>query len=134
MKRAALSRKTPLTGRRPKRSKVNGIDYLALCRGQQCYLRLPHVTIHDPATVVACHSNQSKHGKGMGLKAGDEFTVPGCYSCHMELDQGRLYTRQQKFQAWDAAYARWLVHREKLLQGLTIEEILQGEHHGISHS
>mgnify|MGYP006266665333 CR=1 FL=1 len=117
MKRSPLTRKTALTGRRKSPKKTGGIDYLALCRGQQCYLRLPHVTIHDPATVVACHSNQSIHGKGMGLKASDEFTVPGCYSCHMELDQGRLYTRQQKFDAWDAAYARWKSDREKLLKG-----------------
>ena len=116
MMRSTLIRKTPLTGRRSKRAKSpDGIDYLALCRGQQCYLRLPHVTIHDPATVVACHSNQSKHGKGMGLKAADIFTVPGCYSCHMELDQGRLMTKQQKFAAWDAAYARWEADRAKLI-------------------
>ena len=124
MKRSPVTRKTALTGRRSSR-KGGGIDYMALCRGQQCYLMLPHVVIHDPATVVACHSNQSKHGKGMALKAADEFTVPGCYSCHMELDQGRLYTRQQKFDAWDAAYARWKIDREKLLKG---------EDHGISVS
>lgn len=116
MMRSTLTRKTPLTGRRSKRTKSpDGIDYVALCRGQQCYLRLPHVTIHDPATVVACHSNQSKHGKGMGLKAADIFTVPGCYSCHMELDQGRLMSKSQKFAAWDAAYARWEVDRAKLI-------------------
>ena len=116
MKRTPLTRKTALTGRRSKRAKVNGIDYLALCRGQQCYLRLSHVIIHDPATVVPCHSNQSKHGKGMGLKASDEFTVPGCFSCHAEIDQGRTLTKQQKFDAWDAAYARWKADRDKLLQ------------------
>lgn len=117
MKRSPLTRKTGLTGRRASRKTHGQVGYVDLCRGQQCYLMLPHVTIHDPATVVACHSNQSKHGKGMGIKAGDEFTVPGCYSCHMELDQGRLYTRQQKFDAWDAAYARWKTDREKLLKG-----------------
>lgn len=122
MKRSPMTRKTALTGRRASR-KSTGRGYVDLCRGQQCYLMLPNVTIHDPATVVACHSNQAQHGKGMGKKASDEFTVPGCYSCHMELDQGRLYTRQQKFAAWDSAYARWQIDREKLLKE---------EHHGIS--
>lgn len=111
-----MTRKTPMKARRRTRAKIDGIDYLALCRGQQCYLRLPAVTIHNPATVVPCHSNQSIHGKGMGLKASDEFTVPGCYACHAELDQGRIYTKQQKFDAWDAAFARWKIDREKLLK------------------
>ena len=64
-----MTRKTALTGRRKSRSKIDGIDYLALCRGQDCYLMLPHVTIHGRETVVPAHSNQSQHGKGMGIKA-----------------------------------------------------------------
>lgn len=122
MKRSAMkpstkpmSRGKPMKARPKKRAKVNGIDYLALCRGQPCFLLLPMVRFHDQLTVVPCHSNQGKHGKGMGLKASDEFTVPGCHACHAELDQGKAMTKEQKFERWDAAYARWSAYRETLL-------------------
>jgi hypothetical protein len=88
----------------------------ALVRGQPCYLLLPGILRHDPATVVPCHSNQSIHGKGMGIKAHDEFTVPGCDACHRELDQGSRFTRDEKFGFWNRAYAAWAPEREKLLR------------------
>jgi len=101
---------------RPKRRpKVDGTDYLGMCRGQECFIRLPQVGRHDTETVVPCHSNQSKHGKGMGLKASDKFTVPGCADCHREIDQGSRMTKEEKFAAWDAAYARWSKYREKII-------------------
>jgi Protein of unknown function (DUF1364) len=120
MKRSAMkpstktmSRGTPMKVRRKARPKIDGVDYLSMCRGQECFLLLPMVRFHNLETVVPCHSNQSKHGKGMGLKASDKFTVPGCFSCHAELDQGGQMTREQKNSAWDAAYARWSQYREK---------------------
>lgn len=85
-----------------------------LCRGQPCYLLVPGVPRHDPATVVPCHSNQIRHGKGKGIKAHDEFTVPGCMLCHAEIDQGNRFTRAEKFAIWDAAYARWEQRRIEL--------------------
>ncbi|NUG10173.1 DUF968 domain-containing protein [Acinetobacter seifertii] len=51
----------------------------------------------------AAHSNSSKHGKGRGIKASDEFTVPLCYSCHTQFDQFKLGTRQESevlFDGW----------------------------------
>jgi hypothetical protein len=86
-----------------------------LVRGQPCYLLVPGVLVHQLATVVPCHSNQSIHGKGMGIKAHDEFTVPGCDACHRELDQGNRFTREEKFEIWDQAYARWKPVRDQLL-------------------
>lgn len=41
------------------------------------------------------------------MKAHDKFTVPGCWLCHRELDQGNRFTREEKFAFWDAAYERW---------------------------
>ena len=124
MKRSAMkpstkpmARGTPMKAKRKVRPKINGIDYLTLCRGQQCFLLLPMVRFHDQATVVPCHSNQSKHGKGMGMKASDIYTVPGCHACHAELDQGMAMIRDEKRAAWDAAYARWSEVRQQLLQG-----------------
>lgn len=118
MRRTPMPRsKTPMKSKPKRRAKIDGIDYLALCRGQRCYLHLPSTYACDMETVVPCHSNQSRHGKGMGLKASDKFTVPGCHECHRELDQGSSMTRDHKFSVWDAAYAEWEIDREQLLTG-----------------
>lgn len=84
-----------------------------LCKGQPCYLRIPGICTgqaHDP-----CHSNQSIHGKGKSIKAHDIYTVPGCRSCHDELDQGMRYERAEKFAIWDRAYAQWKPVRDRLI-------------------
>jgi hypothetical protein len=113
-----MARGTPMKkATRKARPKIDGIDYLALCRGQECYLRLPMVAMHDPSTVVPAHSNQSKHGKGMGIKANDIYTVPACHTCHAELDQGKSMNKAEKFSAWDKAFDRWSAYREGLLRG-----------------
>ncbi|MBR8030814.1 nuclease domain-containing protein [Burkholderia vietnamiensis] len=97
--------------RRSKRPTVaEGSKYLAACRGELCYLRVPGVCPMNPAdeTVVPCHSNQSRHGKSAGMKADNEFTVPGCMWCHAWLDQNRAGTpRQVKFDTWDRAFEDW---------------------------
>lgn len=85
-----------------------------LCRGQQCYLLVPGVLAHPVDTVVPCHSNAERHGKGMGMKAHDRYTVPGCLYCHSEIDQGMRFTREEKFALWDDAFARWKPVRETL--------------------
>lgn len=142
MKRGELKRKTPLApgsgfkpstkpmargstrmraskpaSAKPKRAARNaGPDYLAMCRNQPCYLRLPGVVCAPRETVVPCHSNQQQHGKGTGLKALDIYTVPGCACCHRELDQGQRFTKAEKFALWDAAYERWAHDRENQLE------------------
>lgn len=110
-----LKRSGPIKAKRKARPKINGIDYLALCRGQECFLMLPMVRFHDRATVVPCHSNQSRHGKGMGIKASDVFTVPGCFECHYQIDQGKDMTREERFSAWGKAFDRWKSYRDQLL-------------------
>jgi hypothetical protein len=55
---------------------------------------------------VAAHSNQLRHGKGMGLKASDEYVAFLCYCCHSELDQGKNLTKQQRRDMWQTAYER----------------------------
>lgn len=142
MKRGELKRKTPMhpgagfkrsapmargTSRmrnskpasaKPKRAARNaGPDYLAMCRGQHCYLLIGGICSHGP--TVPCHSNQAQHGKGMGLKALDVFTVPGCPHCHREIDQGRLFTKEEKFAIWDAAYQKWEADRKNLFPQAT---------------
>jgi hypothetical protein len=84
---------------------AEGSKYLAACRGEPCFLRM-YGCLGSGETVVPCHSNQAKHGKGMGLKAKHEFTVPGCANCHALIDQGPGL-REHKFAAWDVAYEAW---------------------------
>jgi hypothetical protein len=112
----------PLRARKPAKDKpkraarnAGAVDYLALCRGQDCYLLVPGVLHHPRATVVPAHSNQAIHGKGMALKALDAYTVPGCAECHREIDQGNRFTKTEKFALWDAAYARWEPVRARLI-------------------
>lgn len=59
----------------------------------------------------AAHSNSSKHGKGRGIKAGDEFTVPLCYSCHGQFDRFELGNRQES----EAMFKRWLDKTNRML-------------------
>jgi len=54
-------------------------------------------------TVVAAHSNQSKHGKGRGIKASDQYVAALCHRCHFEVDQGKG-TREEKNAIWDEAH------------------------------
>lgn len=129
MKRGApLQRKTPLHAKKPmargsttltrstikkrapKKRPGHNQAMLDACRGQHCYLRLPRgVCRDDVATTVPAHENQ---GKGMGLKVPDERTVPACYWCHYEYDQGKLFTREEKRAFFIAAHQRWAAYRD----------------------
>ncbi|MFX6080432.1 hypothetical protein ABTF33_09670 [Acinetobacter baumannii] len=59
----------------------------------------------------AAHSNSSKHGKGRGIKASDEFTVALCHKCHSAFDKFELGTRQES----EAMFERWLEKTERML-------------------
>ena len=109
MQRSAMKRTAP------KKRAGHAKTYLEACRGELCFIRIPGVCIGGVDTTVPAHSNQQIHGKGMGLKAHDRFTVPACHACHAEIDQGSRFTREEKFSLWDAAYARWEPVREKKL-------------------
>ena len=78
-------------------------ELLKLAYQLDCMLQLPGCEggVGEPA-----HSNQPKHGKGMGIKSGDMWFVPACRSCHRELDQGKTMTRDEKRAAWDDAFLR----------------------------
>jgi hypothetical protein len=117
-----LKSSTPMHTRKPAKDKpkrvarnAGPVDYLALCRGQPCYLLVPGVAHHPPDTVVPCHSNDHKHGKGMGIKALDIYTVPGCATCHFHLDQGKSLDKAERREIWEAAYVHWEIARARLL-------------------
>ena len=59
----------------------------------------------------AAHSNSSKHGKGRGIKASDEFTVPLCHSCHFQFDTFQLGNRAESEKMFD----QWLVRVNRML-------------------
>ncbi|MPW17897.1 DUF1364 family protein [Paraburkholderia sp. CNPSo 3157] len=104
--RKTLERHSAMKLRIKKPTVAEGSKYLAACRGEPCYLRVPGVCCGRIDTVVPCHSNQSKHGKGMGIKAAHEFTVPGCFACHAWLDQGDA-PREAKVLVFDRALGAW---------------------------
>lgn len=71
----------PMKSSRPKMTPIR-----KSARGQECALQIPGVCNRDPETVVLCHSNYLKDGKGMGLKAPDTAAAFGCSACHDVLD------------------------------------------------
>jgi hypothetical protein len=69
-------------------------------------------------TVVAAHSNQLRDGKGRGLKASDAMIAALCYHCHMELDQGKNLSKQERVEMWEEAHRKtmqWLIENEHLI-------------------
>lgn len=114
MRRSPMNRgtstlkRTPFKRGAPKKRAGHDAIMRNACRGQRCYLMVPGVCMgaHGVDTVVPCHSNSHQHGKGMGLKADDIYTVPGCMSCHAWLDQGPA-PKQLKRDTWELAYSRW---------------------------
>ena len=105
---ATTTRHRALAKRRVKKPTVaDGSKYLAACRGEPCYLNVlcARSDWADP-TVVPCHDNRLSSGKGMGLKARNDRTLPGCMLCHRWLDQGPA-CREEKFAVFDCGFARW---------------------------
>lgn len=78
-------------------------------RNQDCTICIYGVCNKNPEATVWCHSNQTIHGKGMGIKAHDCFGAFGCSSCHAEIDQGRNLTRDEKLNYMDMARDRTLL-------------------------
>lgn len=60
----------------------------------------------DDGTVVAAHANWSEYGKGMGMKASDDACASLCFRCHMELDQGKNLSYEERKQGWLTAHER----------------------------
>lgn len=76
-------------------------------RVTECQVQLPGVCEgHSAHGCEPAHSNQQRHGKGMGHKAADNFHAAACHSCHAELDQGRTLTKDERRDYWQAGYER----------------------------
>ena len=59
----------------------------------------------EDGTVVAAHSNEGVHGKGRGIKASDEFIAALCFTCHANLDQGRM-SKHDRAEMWHNAHIK----------------------------
>lgn len=94
-------------GGMPKTVKQENRALLNMARGQRCLLQVPGTCTGDTATTVACHSNQSVHGKAGARKADDQWSVWGCVRCHTWLDQGPA-PAAEKIERFAAAH-RWMV-------------------------
>ncbi|MFM0506669.1 DUF1364 family protein [Paraburkholderia sp. RL17-373-BIF-A] len=101
---------------------AEGAKYLAACRGEPCYLRVPMVCPLNPndETVVPCHENSLAAGKGMGIKAAHDRTVPGCFWCHRWLDQGNASRELKEWTFFNAAFYWYPVRNAKM--GLEMQE------------
>lgn len=78
-------------------------------RGQQCQIQIEGVCNGNSETVVAAHSNNLRHGKGMGIKAHDCFGAWACNNCHAEIDQGSKLSRQEKDEYWQLGFERTIL-------------------------
>jgi len=51
--------------------------------------------------VQASHRNQ---GRGLGQKSADHLIAAICMHDHMEIDNGKTMTKEERRAAWNAAY------------------------------
>ncbi|WP_425496031.1 nuclease domain-containing protein [Paraburkholderia agricolaris] len=115
-------RNAALKTRRKRVTVAEGGKYLAACRGEPCYLRVPGVCPLNPndETIVPCHENSLAAGKGMGLKSNHARTLPGCFWCHAWLDQGKA-DRLTKGTIFQMGMNDWLPRRARKM-GLEMQE------------
>lgn len=73
--------------------------------------KLPCIRCGNPNSQAA-HSNSAKHGKGRGVKASDEFTIPLCATCHAAFDRFELGNRAES----EAMFEKWLVKTNRMLE------------------
>ena len=73
--------------------------------------KLPCVRCGNPNSQAA-HSNSAKHGKGRGIKASDEFTIPLCAICHAAFDRFELGNRAES----EAMFEKWLIKTELMMR------------------
>ena len=63
------------------------------------------------SSVVACHSNQLRDGKGTGIKAKDYRICYCCHKHHVMMDSGNELNREEKLALFEEAHRRtigWL--------------------------
>ena len=90
-------------------------NLLKLAKNEKCLLQIADDCLGDEgSTTVAAHSNLGEHGKGMGMKAEDCYSVWACHRCHSLFDQGKDLTRQEKEKIFYPALLRQLEEWRKI--------------------
>lgn len=62
-----------------------------------------------PEGLEPAHSNQSRHGKGMGIKSHDLFHAGLAHDCHARIDQGKDLSGEERADIWQLAHERTLL-------------------------
>ena len=76
-------------------------------RVQECQVRIPGVCRgYSEHGCEPAHSNQQRHGKGVGHKADDCYHAAACHDCHVAIDQGRKLSREDKQHYWRLGFER----------------------------
>ena len=83
--RAAM--KARKKGKKPPKTIYRNPALLALAKGEECLTRVPTYCWGGNETTVSAHSNQTRDGKGKGIKAHDWAIAFACGGCHFFLDQ-----------------------------------------------
>ena len=66
--------------------------------------------------TIAAHSNALRHGRGVGHKASDSYSIASCNECHRVYDEGGL-PRSTRDEIYSIAVERqlaWLVENDKI--------------------
>lgn len=59
----------------------------------------------DDGTVCGAHANWGG-GRGRSIKADDNLIASLCHSCHMQIDQGKDLTKEERQQIWQKAHRK----------------------------
>jgi hypothetical protein len=98
---------TAVDGATPKDQPVRSEAYRRLVAMLPCF------HCRAPGPTQAAHPNT---GKGMGLKTDDRRCFPMCPACHTGLDQGGLFTKEERrdFEARAEAQTREVIRQAGL--------------------
>lgn len=90
---------------------IRSPKYLKAARGEHCMVQIPGVCNYDPTTTVMAHSNKSRHGKGLGIKAHDCFVALACSNCHSVVDghHRTTYTKADIDMFWQNGFEKTLL-------------------------
>lgn len=73
----------------------------------ECTLQVPGVCRgYTPEGCEPVHANWSEYGKGGALKAHDPYFAAGCHCCHVEIDQGRRLSGEERKEYWRRGFER----------------------------
>lgn len=99
----------------PKPEPRRNATLLEMARGRGCKFAIPGVCSFNRQTTVACHSNESAHGKAKARKADDCYVVYGCMNCHSWYDT-RPAARDVKRLAFQLAHLDQVLEWHRIAQ------------------